>query len=296
MILKLLITLLLFFHITAHSMSLKESADQLSQVLSTLGVEAYHQKREQITEQLITQHGAQTWRYLSQIEKQSLVTYLNLVSERLLKLPKSHIGHRLAEQYFLSQKDNHLGLDWISDFYYTSYGRGVFHRSTREIHLQVLPPDEMIIVLVHELTHFIDPLIPIIEKDMSKQGSDARSDLALPIKNLSSEQRLRVGRYYFLRETYEKYYKEFLPRVNACLVFVDLYQSRLLNQPGHFDLARYQSVLNHQQTCESLTKQELLQENGHAKHYWRDGSKEIQMEQEYLRHWARKNGIENPYY
>jgi len=145
------------------------------------------------------------------------------------------------------------------------YGRGSYNSHKQEIALEILPPAELFLVLVHELFHYYD-------------------------------EKLLFGQYWFLSSSYLKNYKEFLPRFMKCQIFIELEEIHELEDIPAGEHLYYSQVINHKKDCFKL-ESEYMQRTYRSPHFfWSEHKWQYALVQGYRIYWRDINHLKSPLY
>lgn len=153
------------------------------------------------------------------------------------------------------------------------YGNGSYTSSRQEISLEILPPSEFALVLVHELTHLYDKHLALA-RNLAPIENEIRKFKHKPFLEWTNEEKILFGKYWFLQTSYIKNYKEFLPKLNSCRLKRELF-----------------SVGEGELPCEELIAVEMNNKYGKPHYFWSKSKWQYDLVIEYIEKWHVKHGI-----
>jgi len=267
-----------------------------SQLLIFKGAKIFKKKREMLKNRLEQEVTLQSWHWIKIIDRAILGDYLLKATEVLAQLPSGHMAQISYQKIVELIKKDKMPITWMDRMTYRGKSRGLYYHSDRLISIDILDPDEIIFPLIHELTHFLDKDLQDARYNLPTLRQKINLFSRIEHTDWSEDQKNEFGRYWFLKTSYLKNFKEYLPRVNACQTFVELDQLDLLENPSQQDLTRYNSVLSNKRNCYQLAAQELKNEYPAPQFFWSEEKWQYQLVQEYYHKWLKKNGIPDPIY
>jgi hypothetical protein len=127
---------------------------------------------------------------------------------------------------------------------------------------------------------------------MSKQKYQ---NLPADSSSWSLEQQNIFAEYWFTYHMYLKYYKEAVPRLRACEIYVELSMKQIIKTPALRDQQRYERVISGDMSCSQLVQEELSQLFS-IQYFWSSNQPEYHYLKNYIREWEKKQGFTTPIY
>jgi hypothetical protein len=268
-----------------------EQASNLSDILAHQGPDSYQIAREKIAAQLKIQYPQDYFYWLQKIEAASRVNYIEAIAAKSALLDTTHPAYQMYLELIQSLTQNKLSFDFVNQVYYsgTLPSRGIYFHDTDEIQLQLLTPDEMYPVLIHELTHAFDDELNYARGDFENDLPRVEQLLTKPVTQWSNEDKIFFGHYYFIKTLYLPYLKEIKPRLEACQAFTDLRKAGGLTHASHDDLAIYVEVLRGQIDCHEWVVSNFESSAQYyelkLEHYWINRPDYLQLERDAFSRW-----------
>lgn len=266
-----------------HRSNQTELLRHLRTTLAKSGVKAFLQERDRFRRELEATVPRQTYYWIRKIDSEFIETYLRSIVDVWQEFSENHpaqiLRHKFIKALACEKKDDDgnecLSIAWMQDFLYrdySKYGRGVYHSDKKKITLKILPPEELFLPLVHELSHHFDSDLQVWRHGMVDLQAKVNEFQFLPMHEWTFPERMMFGRYWFLRTRY-RYYKEAIPRLNTCLTFVEVVR-RWDYAVSEVDRERYQRVTKGDVSCAELTLMELAEELGVPPAFWDTGKEQ----------------------
>ncbi len=259
---------------------LNSIASELTNLLA-IDLEKFHRERKSLLDIMrrdVKDYKGYHW--FKKIEKSYQSLYLQKGVDLILSStdPKlSSIQEKL--KHFMSHKSKNLHLS--NKLIYANGSRGSYHAHSNTVSIELLPMDEFINVLTHEVSHFNDD-------DLNKTRLNLAS---LRVESEKSNQ--SFGYYWFLKSTYLQDLKEIVPRVDACLAYVSLVKDGLVENSYGRSSQRYWEVIAGVQTCHGQVQGEL--EGSKLSFFWSSGSSEYNFVLQAYKDWHERNNLVFPF-
>lgn len=255
---------------------LSEASSYLQDQLNS-SFDDYLESRENFRKILKSKYPKRYSFWLRKLDHQFKGEYFERVADIIEK--SSHpLSTRIARQIkLLSKSKSYNSIQWMDNLMYRRHGRGAYDASKGQVYLGLTSIAENIVPMVHEVVHSLDETL-----------LEARLRL--------KEAYQRDHNYYlFLKNVYLLYYKEVLPRLVACEVYIDLRDKNLLVNKSPREESEFNDIVAGNNTCEQWTKNSFG-DFARPNYFWDEGSEDYKKIIEYEKQWLNSHGLEYPFF
>ena len=266
-------------------------AATLSNALANKGPDAYQAAREALAARLKKQFPQDYFYWVQKIETASRTQYILAVAAKASVLGPAHPAYQayLKLNQALSQKT--LSVQFVDEIYYSGVlpSRGIYFHDDSEIQLQLLAPDVMFPVLLHELGHAFDPELDYARGDFEDDALKISTLQTKLFAKWSNDEKVFFGHYYFIKMLYLPYLKEIIARLDACQGFTDLRKAGGLPHASRDDLALYDPVMRGRMDCHEWVVADFETNaqyyNIQFEHFWLNQPQYLQLERDAYTRW-----------
>ncbi len=262
-----------------------ETLDSIAEDFTTLletDLEVFHTERRSLLNLMRDKvKNYKGYHWFKKIEKSYQGIYLQKGIDIVLSSQEPEmISIQKKLRNFLSNQSKNLKV--YNKLIYNNKSRGSYHAGSKTVSIELLPMDEFVNVLVHEVSHFTD-------EDLN----NTRLNLNRLRVNSENSQK-DFGYYWFLRSTYLKSLKEIVPRIDACTAYTSLTNSALLSSSRGRSSERYAEVLIGTKTCQEQVRGELA-DSPTLSFFWSSGSSEYNLVLAAYKSWHERNNLIFPF-
>ncbi len=280
--------------IRAHSgLESSESALVLyyTKLITSGNITIFKEERSELNNRLIDLENVHPSYFLKRIDKKIIKEYFLYHGKKLERLDGKNPGKKVFKKY-LEVKNDELEVSFLEDLIQFGQGRGVYYYKENSIVVDFVETDSLILVLIHELTHYFD-----------KEANDARfnlQELFSEVKFFDEKQlfdknkKATFGRFWFLNTVYlKRKFHEAKAIYNTCMIVDEMNRLGVKLELSESDKRFYKNVLSRKKSCSQFVNDLLgINELFEMSLFWDDGTPEYKAVTSYIYQWFKENGFE----